>query len=57
MEEIAEYLKVSTDTIHRWIRAKKIPAHKIGRMWRFKVAEVDDWVRAGKVAGGSGKKK
>jgi len=57
LEEIAEYLKVSTDTIHRWIRAKKIPAHKIGRMWRFKVAEVDDWVRAGKVAGGSGKKK
>jgi len=57
LEEIAEHLKVSTDTIHRWIRAKKIPAHRIGRMWRFKVAEVDNRVRAGKVAGSGGKKK
>ena len=53
LEQIAEHLKVSTDTIHRWIRAKKIPAHRVGRMWRFQTAEVDEWVRAGKVAGRS----
>ena len=52
LEEIAGHLKVSTDTVHRWIRAKKIPAHRVGRMWRFKVTEVDEWVRAGKVARG-----
>lgn len=50
LEEIAEHLKVSTDTIHRWIKAKKIPAHRAGRQWRFQVSEVDEWVRAGKVA-------
>jgi excisionase family DNA binding protein len=57
LEEIAEHLKISTDTIHRWIRAKKIPAHRIGRMWRFKVTEVDNWVRDGKVAASGGNKK
>jgi excisionase family DNA binding protein len=51
LEEIAEYLQVSTDTIHRWIRAKKIPAHRMGRMWRFKVSQVDSWVEEGRVAG------
>ena len=48
---IAEHLGVSTDTIHRWIRAKKIPAHRVGLLRKFMVSEVDQWVRAGKVAG------
>ncbi len=51
LEEIAEHLKVSTDSIHRWIRAKKIPVHRVGRQWRFKVTQVDLWVEEGKVAG------
>lgn len=47
LEEIAQHLAVSQDTVHRWIRNRKMPAHKIGRVWRFKVSEVDEWVRAG----------
>ena len=43
--EIAEYLGVSKDTVHRWIRNKEMPAHKIGRLWKFKVMEIDEWVR------------
>jgi excisionase family DNA binding protein len=52
LEAIAGHLSVSTDTVHRWIRAQKIPAHRVGRMWRFKVSQVDEWVQAGKVATG-----
>lgn len=52
LEDIAERLKVSTDTIHQWIRAKKIPVHRVGRVWRFKVTEVDAWVRAGNAGTG-----
>lgn len=52
LEEIAEHLKVSTDTIHRWIRAKKIPVHRVGRFWRFRVSEVDAWVLAGRAGTG-----
>jgi excisionase family DNA binding protein len=51
LSDIAEHLQVSTDTVHRWIRARKIPVHRVGRFWRFQVSEIDEWVRAGKAAG------
>ena len=49
VEDIAQYLGVSKDTIYTWINKKKMPAHKIGRLWKFKKDEVDTWVRDGKV--------
>jgi excisionase family DNA binding protein len=45
VEQIAEHLGVTRDSIYRWIDAKGLPAHKIGRLWKFKITEVDDWVR------------
>ncbi len=48
LEEIAQHLAVSQDTVHRWIRNRGLPAHQVGRIWRFKVTEVDEWVRADK---------
>jgi excisionase family DNA binding protein len=50
LEEIAEYIQVHKDTIRIWIRKGEIPAHKIGKLWRFKVSEVDEWVRSGRSA-------
>lgn len=50
LEEIAKYLGVTKDTIRNWIKKTDIPAHKIGRLWKFKLAEVDDWVKSGKSA-------
>ncbi len=47
VEEIAKHLGVSKETIYRWIEKKKIPAHKLGRQWKFKVSEVDKWVTSG----------
>ena len=47
VEQVAEHLGVTRDSIYRWIDAKGLPAHKIGRLWKFKVSEVDDWVRRG----------
>lgn len=32
---------------HSWIERKGLPAHRIGKLWKFKLAEVDDWVRSG----------
>lgn len=50
LEEIADYLGVTKDTIRNWIKKTDIPAHKIGRLWKFKLLEVDEWVKSGKSA-------
>lgn len=47
VEGIAEYLGVSKETIYRWLERKKIPAHRIGKLWKFKPSEVDQWVISG----------
>ena len=50
VDEIAAHLGVNPDTVYKWIERKKLPAHKVGRLWKFQVSEVNDWVRAGKAA-------
>ncbi|MCF7971358.1 MAG: helix-turn-helix domain-containing protein [Methylococcaceae bacterium] len=45
--EIAEHLGVSKDTIYTWITKRQLPAHKMGKLWKFKTEEVDAWVRNG----------
>jgi excisionase family DNA binding protein len=47
VEQIAEHLGVTRDSIYRWIDRKGLPAHRVGRLWKFKASEVDEWVRAG----------
>ena len=44
MEEICQYLGVTDDTVHNWIRKKNMPAVKLGRCWKFKKNQVDEWV-------------
>ena len=48
LEEVAEHLGVSKDTVHRWLRKRGLSAHKVGHLGKFKVSEVDEWVRAGR---------
>lgn len=50
VEEIAEYLGVSKDTVYAWISKRNMPAHRIGRLWKFKATEVDGWIRSGGAA-------
>lgn len=50
VDEIGKYLGVSSDTIYRWIAGRGMPAHKVGRLWKFKTDEVDEWVKAGGAA-------
>jgi len=53
VDEICAHLGVSRDTVYKWIDQKGIPAHRLGRLWKFKKAEVDDWVRGGGASKGS----
>ena len=50
LEEVAVYLGVNKDTIRNWIKKTDIPAHKVGRQLKFKLSEVDAWVKSGKSA-------
>lgn len=47
VDEIGEYLGVKRDTIYKWISEKRMPAHKVGRLWKFKISQVDAWVEEG----------
>lgn len=50
INEAARYLGVSTETIRNWIKKTDIPAHKIGKLWKFKQSELDSWVKSGRSA-------
>jgi excisionase family DNA binding protein len=47
VEEISKYIGVSNDTVYRWIDKHRMPAHRMGRLWKFKKNEIDQWVKAG----------
>ena len=54
VDEICAHLGISRDTVYKWIDRKGMPAHRVGRLWKFRKDEVDDWVRAG--GAGDGRK-
>ena len=53
VDQVAEYLGVSKDTVYSWINERGMPSYKVGRFWKFKLEEVDEWVRAGGAAASS----
>lgn len=46
-EDVALHLGVAKDTVYRWRERKGLPAHRVGRLWKFQLSEVDEWVRVG----------
>jgi excisionase family DNA binding protein len=50
VEELARYLGVSKDTIYVWLTRSAVPGHRIGKLWKFKREEIDEWVKAGHAA-------
>ena len=51
IEEAANYIGINRDTIRNWIKKDTgIPAHKIGKLWKFKKSELDAWIKSGESA-------
>ena len=51
IEEAANYIGVNRDTIRNWIKKDTgVPAHKIGKLWKFKKSELDAWIKSGESA-------
>lgn len=42
--QVAGHLQVAKESVYRWIESKGFPAHRVGRLLRFKLSEVDAWV-------------
>jgi excisionase family DNA binding protein len=53
VDDVAAHLGVRKDSIYRWIEHRGLPAKKIGKLWKLKLSEVDEWVRARGASGGS----
>ena len=49
VKEVAEYLQFSTDQIYRLAQLGKIPASKVGKRWRFKKENIDEWMEQQRV--------
>ena len=45
VSEICTYLGIKRDTVYKWIDKKGLPAHRVGKLWKFKIREVDEWVK------------
>ena len=45
--EVAEYLRVKRSTVYKWAKDGKIPAAKVGRLWRFDRGQIETWVKGG----------
>ena len=44
-QEISDLLRVSVQTVRRWIKEGSLPAYKVGpRMWRIRKTDLDEWL-------------
>lgn len=50
VDEISKHLGVSKETIYRWLERSHIPAHRVGKKWKFKPSEIDSWVLSGQAS-------
>jgi excisionase family DNA binding protein len=50
LKDVQKYLGVGRETILQWIAKRNMPAYKVGRLWKFKLSEVDEWIRSGGAA-------
>ncbi len=44
--EVAKYLGMTERTILLWAQQQKLPAFKVGSVWRFRRSEVDRWLES-----------
>lgn len=47
LKEVCDYLGVTRQTVLNWIAKRDFPSAKVGKLWKFKTDEIDEWVRNG----------
>ncbi len=47
-DEVLEYLRINARTVYRLIRNGELPAVRIGRQWRIRRDDLDQWLETQK---------
>ena len=50
IDKASEYMGVSKETLRNWIKKTDIPASRVGKCWKFKKSELDEWIKSGRSA-------
>ncbi len=48
-KELSHMLEVSVNTVYSWVSQRKIPFVKCGRLTKFDVQRIDEWIRENSV--------
>ena len=46
LSDIGDHLNLSRDTVKKMVKQQNMPGYKVDRQWRFKISEVDAWIRS-----------
>jgi len=49
VEELSEYIGLSTSTIYSWVSQRRIPFVKCGRLTKFDLQRIDEWIEESSV--------
>ncbi len=44
INELSEYIGMSRNTIYSWVSQRKIPFVKCGRLTKFDLQRIDEWI-------------
>jgi len=50
INETAEYMGLSKNTLYSWVWQRRIPFVKCGRLTKFDIRDIDKWIEAKKVS-------
>ena len=49
IQGLSEYLDVKPKTVRSWVWMRKIPYHKLGRLVKFDLQEIENWLKIRRV--------
>lgn len=50
VQELSDMLEISVNTVYAWVSQRKIPFVKCGRLTKFDVRKIDEWIEKNSVA-------
>lgn len=50
LQDVADLLKVGLKTVYTFAQQGKLPGFKVGQQWRFRLADINNWIDNQKAA-------